>query len=410
MSAPVSATHPRLTREATVLGILLAISLSHGINDTIQAVLPAVYPLLKHSFVLTFAQVGLIQLSFQLTASILQPFVGLYTDRRPQPFSLAAGMGVTLLGLALLAHAGSFPAIPPAAAWGGVGSAICPPAGGGVARVAGGGRHGFAQAIFQVGGNAGSALGPLLAALIVVPRGQAHLAWFCLLALAGGAVLAVVGKWYSGRLARTVIPAARTQAGHPEPALPRRTVIFTIGVLVVLVFSKYFYLASMTNYLTFYLIDRFHLTIQGAQVYLFLFLAAVAAGTVIGGPVGDRFGRKVVIWVSILGVAPFTLLLPYVNLFWTAALSVVIGLILASAFSAILVYAQELVPGRVGLISGLFFGLAFGMGGIGAASLGALADHTSVRCVFQVCAFLPLLGLFTAFLPGTGARRSSAPA
>ena len=394
-----------------MFGILLAISLSHGINDTIQAVLPAVYPLLKSHFALNFAQVGLITLAFQLTASLLQPFVGLYTDRRPQPFSLAAGMGVTLVGLVLLARAGSFPAVLCAAAVVGTGSSIFHPEASRVARLASGGRHGFAQSLFQVGGNTGSALGPLLAALIVVPRGQGHIAWFCLLALAGIGVLSVVGRWYAARVPDRAA-ASRPATADPAAAgtLPARTVLGAIGVLMMLVFSKYFYLVSMTNYLTFYLIDKFHLPVATAQVYLFVFLAAVAAGTFIGGPVGDRCGRKLVIWVSILGVAPFSLALPHVGLFWTCALSVVIGLILSSAFSAILVYAQELVPGRVGLISGLFFGFAFGMGGIGAAVLGRLADRTSIGFVFHVCAYLPLLGLLTALLPDTARKPSAAPA
>ena len=391
-----------------MLGILLAISLSHGINDTIQAVLPAIYPLLKTRFALSFAQVGLITLAFQLTASLLQPFVGLYTDRRPQPFSLAAGMGVTLVGLVLLAHAGSFPAILFAAAVVGTGSSIFHPEASRVARLASGGRHGFAQSLFQVGGNTGSALGPLLAALIVVPRGQGHVAWFCLLALAGIGVLSVVGRWYAGRVADRAAAPRPAAAAPAAGTLPTRTVLGAIGVLMVLVFSKYFYLVSMTNYLTFYLMDRFHLPVATAQVYLFIFLAAVAAGTFIGGPVGDRFGRKLVIWVSILGVAPFSLALPHVGLFWTCALSVVIGLILSSAFSAILVYAQELVPGRVGLVSGLFFGFAFGMGGIGAAVLGKLADRHGIGFVFEVCAYLPLLGLLTALLPDTARQPPAA--
>ena len=404
-----AASGPAATPPAasTVLTILLAASFSHGLNDTIQAVIPAVYPLLKTRFLLDFGQVGLITLTFQLTASLLQPFVGLYTDRRPLPFSLAAGMGVTLIGLALLSRAGSFPVVLLAAALVGMGSAVFHPEASRVARMASGGRHGLAQSVFQVGGNTGSALGPLLAAMIVVPRGQAHIAWFCLAALLGIVVLTGVGRWYRQTLRRRPIPV-RTAGGRspgpgvtPEAAQSAGRVMFAIGVLVVLIFSKYFYLASMTNYYTFYLIDRFGLSVQAAQVRLFVFLAAVAAGTLIGGPIGDRIGRKRVIWVSILGVAPFTLLLPHVGLSATVALSVVIGFILASAFSAILVYAQELVPGKVGLISGLFFGFAFGMGGIGSAVLGRLADRTSIGHVFAVCAYLPLLGLLTALLPET---------
>ena len=394
---------PAATR--TVFVVLLAASFSHLLNDTIQAVIPAVYPLLKTRFLLDFGQVGLITLVFQLVASVLQPFIGLYTDRRPLPFSLAVGMGVTLVGLVVLSGAGSFALVLCAAGLVGMGSAVFHPEASRVARMASGGRHGLAQSVFQVGGNAGSALGPLLAAIIVVPRGQAHIAWFCLAAFLGIVVLIGVGRWYRGVLRGQAAPprAAGVRAPDPREAaatpLPTGRVAFAIGVLVVLIFSKYFYLASMTNFYTFYLIDRFDLSVQRAQVFLFIFLAAVAAGTLIGGPVGDRIGRKRVIWGSILGAAPFTLLLPHVGLTATVALSVVIGLITASAFSAILVYAQELVPGKVGLISGLFFGFAFGMGGIGSAVLGRLADHTSIRHVFAVCAFLPLLGLLTALLP-----------
>jgi MFS transporter, FSR family, fosmidomycin resistance protein len=385
----------------TVLAILLAISFSHLLNDTIQSLIPAIYPLLKTSFHLSFVQVGLITLAFQMTASILQPFVGLYTDRRPQPYSLACGMGLTLGGLVLLSHATHYAMVLAAAALVGMGSSIFHPESSRVAHLASGGRHGFAQSIFQVGGNAGSSLGPLLAALIVVPHGQASVLWFALIALLGIGILTGVGRWYRQHLAeanaRSAPPA---QAAGP---LSRR-VRFALVILGLLIFSKYFYLASLTNYYTFYLIHKFHLSIQGAQFHLFLFLFAVALGTILGGPIGDRYGRKLVIWVSILGVAPFTLALPHANLFWTGVLTVVIGIILASAFSAILVYAQELVPGKVGLISGLFFGLAFGMAGIGSAILGDLADHTSIEYVFRLCAYLPLIGLLTAFLPNV--RRS----
>ncbi len=400
------------TREALALTILLAASFSHLLNDTIQAVIPAVYPLLKERFILDFTQVGFITLASQMTASILQPFVGLFTDRRPLPYSLAVGMGVTFCGLVLLSRAGSFPMILVSAALVGAGSAVFHPEASRVARMASGGRYGLAQSVFQVGGNAGSSLGPLLAAVIVMPRGhgQPYIAWFCLVALLGIGVLAVVGHWYAGRL-RTATAAGPLAPGVRVPAVtedaatrPTREVAFAIGVLSMLIFSKYFYLASMTNYYQFYLIDRFGLTAPQAQVHLFIFLASVAVGTLVGGPVGDRFGRKVVIWISILGVAPFSLALPHVDLFWTTALSVCIGLILASAFSAILVYAQELLPGKVGLISGLFFGFAFGMGGIGSAVLGKLADRTSIGHVFEVCAYLPLLGLLTAFLPDTQRR------
>ncbi len=380
----------------TVLAILFAISFSHLLNDTIQSLIPAIYPLLKTSFQLSFVQIGLITLAFQMTASILQPFVGWYTDRRPKPYSLACGMGLTLAGLVLLSHATHYGMVVGAAALVGMGSSIFHPESSRVAHLASGGRHGFAQSVFQVGGNAGSSLGPLLAALIVVPHGQGSVLWFALIALLGIGVLSVVGRWYGQHLAEV-----RTRPGSAPPATTplSRRVWFALAILGVLIFSKYFYLACLTNYYTFYLIHKFGLSIQGAQFHLFLFLFAVALGTILGGPIGDRYGRKLVIWVSILGVAPFTLALPHANLFWTGVLTVIIGIILASAFSAILVYAQELVPGKVGLIAGLFFGLAFGMAGIGSAVLGALADRTSIEHVFYLCSFLPLIGLLTVFLP-----------
>jgi FSR family fosmidomycin resistance protein-like MFS transporter len=380
----------------TVLRILFAISAGHLLNDTIQSLIPAIYPLLKESLHLSFGQIGLITLSFQLTASLLQPVVGLYTDRHPQPYSLAAGMVFTLLGLVLLALANSFIIVIAAAALVGLGSSIFHPEASRVARMASGGRHGFAQSLFQVGGNAGSALGPLLAALVIAHRTKTHLAWFVVLPIIGFVLLSRVGHWYRAQLT-SAHAAKRAAAGLPT--LPRTRVILAIAILVVLIFSKYFYMACLGSYYTFYLIEKFHVSIQTSQLLLFLFLGAVAAGTIIGGPVGDRIGRKAVIWVSILGVAPFTLLLPYANLFWTAALTVIIGAVLASAFSAILVYAQELIPSRVGLVSGLFFGFAFGMGGIGSAALGQLADHRGIAYVFHVCSFLPLLGLLTVFLP-----------
>jgi FSR family fosmidomycin resistance protein-like MFS transporter len=371
---------------------------SHLLNDTIQSVIPAIYPILKESFHLSFTQIGLITLTFQLTASLLQPFVGLYTDHRPKPYSLAVGMGFTLVGLVLLSRATNFPVILCSAALVGMGSSVFHPEASRLARMASGGRHGFAQSIFQVGGNAGTSLGPLLAALIIVPRGQQSVGWFSLVALVAIMVLANVGHWYKQNLHRL---KTGTQAKNREgyPVMSRRRIIWALAVLIALMFSKFFYLSSMTNYFTFFLIDKFHLSVQEAQLHLFLFLFSVAAGTIIGGHLGDRFGRKYVIWGSILGVAPFTLLLPYANLFWTGALTIIIGIILASAFSAILVYAQELVPGKVGMISGLFFGFAFGMGGIGSAALGRLADQTSINFVFLVCSFLPLIGLLTAFLP-----------
>jgi FSR family fosmidomycin resistance protein-like MFS transporter len=388
----------RRVGETTSFAILLALSFSHLLNDLIQSLIPAIYPLLKDSFDLNFMQIGLITLTFQLTASLLQPLVGLYTDRYPQPFSLAAGMAFTLLGLFLLATAGSFSLVLLAAALVGIGSSVFHPESSRMARAASGGRHGLAQSLFQVGGNAGSAIGPLLAAFIVVPGGQRSVAWFSIAALVAIVLLFRVGRWYREHL---LVRATRRTRFTEEvrSGLSRARVTFAVAILLCLVFSKYFYLVSLSSYYTFYLIDRFAVSVPTAQLFLFLFLGSVAAGTVAGGPIGDRFGYKFVIWVSILGVLPFTLILPYADLFWTAALTVPIGLILASAFSAILVYAQELMPRRVGLVAGLFFGFAFGMGGLGAAVLGELADLTSIGYVYRVCSFLPLIGVLTAFLP-----------
>jgi MFS transporter, FSR family, fosmidomycin resistance protein len=394
--APPVSTPPSAI-EGTVLRILFALSLSHMLNDTIQSLLPAIYPLLKTSFHLTFAQVGLITFAFQLTASLLQPLVGFYTDRRPRPFSLAIGMGMTLIGLVLLSRANSFHAILFAAAMVGTGSSIFHPEASRIARLASGGRHGFAQSVFQVGGNFGTSLGPLLAALIVVPHGQKSVLWFSLLALLGMLVLVSVGAWYRNHLDQ--MRGRKTLPSTPHSTLAGRKVRIALAVLVALIFSKYIYLSSLTNYYTFFLIAKFGLTVQAAQIRLFIFLFAVAAGTIMGGPLGDRFGRRLVIWISILGVAPFSLLLPYASSGWTIVLTVLIGFILASAFPAIIVYAQELLPGRVGLISGLFFGLAFGTAGIASALLGNLADHTSIFFVYQVCGYLPLIGLLTGFLP-----------
>lgn len=382
----------------TVYAILVAISFSHLLNDTIQALLPSIYPLLKSSYGLTFAQLGLITLTFQLTASLLQPLVGFITDRKSLPYSLPIGMSLTGIGLVSLSLAGNFPMILVSAAMIGSGSAIFHPEASRIAHMAAGRRRGFAQSFFQVGGNAGSAIGPLLAALIIVPHGQRSLVLFSAIAMIGVFVLFKIGRWQAGnshRIQRKAKPVdGQFVAGHP-----RKTVVLAIGILVALTFSKYVYLSSLTSYYTFYLIDRFHLSNQSAMLHLFLLLFAVAVGTIVGGPVGDRFGRKRVIWVSILGVAPFSLLLPHVGLGMTAVFSVFIGLILASAFSAILVYAQELMPGKVGMVAGLFFGLAFGIAGIGSAVLGKVADHTGINFVFQVCAFLPLIGLLTVFLP-----------
>jgi MFS transporter, FSR family, fosmidomycin resistance protein len=395
---PTDLAESKNITENTVFAVLIAISVSHLLNDTIQSVIPAIYPILKGSFHLSFTQVGLITLTFQLTASLLQPFVGLYTDHHPKPYSLAVGMGFTLIGLLVLSMARNFPMILCAAALVGMGSSIFHPEASRLARMASGGRHGFAQSIFQVGGNAGTSFGPLLAALIIVPHGQYSVAWFSVIALLAIIVLSNVGHWYKGNLFR-IKTGSRCKDRAGQPSLSRRRVALALSVLIALMFSKFFYIASMTNYYTFYLIGKFHLSVQGAQLFLFLFLFAVAAGTMIGGHLGDQFGRKYVIWVSILGVAPFTLLLPYANLLCTGMLTIVIGLILASAFSAILVYAQELVPGKVGMVAGLFFGFAFGMGGVGSAVLGKLADQTSIYFVFQVCSFLPLIGLLTGFLP-----------
>ena len=379
----------------TVFAVLAAISFSHLLNDLVQSLLPAIYPMLKTQFALDFWQIGLITLTNQLTASLLQPLVGLYTDRRPQPYLLAAGMTVTLAGLLLLSVANLFPFLLLSAGLVGVGSSVFHPESSRVARVASGGRYGLAQSLFQTGGNAGSSLGPLLAAFIIVPRGQSSVAWFSIAALLGIALLWRVGTWY----ARVGPLHARTKATHHVSQLSPAKVRLGIVVLLMLVFSKFIYMASLGTYYTFFLIHRFGVSVQSAQVHLFAFLAAVAAGTFIGGPVGDRFGRKYVIWASILGVLPFTLALPYVDLFWTTILSILIGVILASAFSAILVYAQELLPGRVGLVSGLFFGLAFGTGGLGAALLSKIADRTSLDLVYHVCAWLPAIGLLTALLP-----------
>lgn len=382
----------------TVLG---AISFSHLLNDMIQSLILAIYPMLKENFSLSFAQIGLITLTYQITASLLQPLIGLYTDKRPQPYSLPVGMGFTLTGLVLMSMAPNFGVLLVAAALVGCGSSVFHPESSRVARMASGGRYGLAQSLFQVGGNAGSSLGPLLAALIVIPHGQRSIAWFSVAALVAIVVLINIGRWYSRH--PTTKKKAGARASHPS--LSKSRVALAIGVLVLLVFSKYFYLASLNSYFTFYLIDKFHLSVQAAQIHLFVFLAAVAAGTIIGGPIGDRIGRKYVIWVSILGVAPFTLLLPYANLFWTGVLTVIIGVVLASAFSAIIVYAQELIPGNVGMVAGLFFGFAFGLGGVGAAVLGDLADATSIGFVYKVCSFLPLIGILTVLLPNLEQHR-----
>jgi MFS transporter, FSR family, fosmidomycin resistance protein len=385
------------SNETALFNVLAMVSFCHLLNDMLQSLLPSIYPILKSSFHLSFGQVGLITLCYQITASLLQPFVGLYTDRRPANYSLPIGMTFTLIGLVLLAFAPTFGTILGAAALVGLGSAIFHPESSRIANMASGGQHGFAQSFFQVGGNTGSAIGPLLAAYIVLPRGQAGMAWFSIAAILGIAGLMWVSNWYRERRRTHHASLKKSEAGHTT--LSRKKIAGAITVLMALIFSKYFYLASISSYYTFYLISRFHVSIRSSQLHLFLFLGAVAAGTFIGGPIGDRVGRKLVIWVSILGVLPFTLILPYADLFWTGTLSVVIGFVIASAFSAILVYAQELVPGNVGMIAGIFFGLAFGMGGIGAAVLGELADRTSIVFVYHVCAFLPAIGLLTGLLP-----------
>jgi len=411
----VQAAAPANTGEKTVFKILLTISFCHLLNDTIQSLMPPIYPLLQRTFHFNYWQVGRIALTSQLTASILQPLVGLYTDRRPKPYSLAVGMGITMIGLVAFSMAPSYGTILAAAALVGIGSAVFHPESSRIARMASGGQHGMAQSLFQVGGNAGSAMGPLLAWAFI--SGQSSIAWFSLLALVAIVLLTNIGTWFRNHplhlpkpIAVDPVRSVSLSSASPRAAMALAKLVFTVAILGALMFSKFFYLASLMNYYTFYLMGKFHLTIQNAQLHLFLFLAAVAAGTYIGGPVGDKIGRKYVIWVSILGVLPFSLLLPYSNLFWTSVLSVVIGFILASAFSAILVYAQELMPGRIGLVSGLFFGLAFGLGGIGAALLGKLADLRDINFVYHVCSFLPAIGILTAFLPNLEHAKTKMPA
>lgn len=384
--------------QKTVYSILFTISFSHLLNDMMQSVIPSVYPLVREKFHLTFGQIGLITLTYQLTASLLQPFVGYFTDRTPRPYSLPIGMSCTLFGLILLSRAASFPMLLVAVACVGIGSSIFHPESSRIGYMASGGKRGLAQSIFQLGGNSGSALGPLLAAVIIIPYGQQNIVWFGLAAILGIFVLFQVARWYKAHLELRASKSIKN-IDENNQAISQGKVVFSVFILLVLIFSKYFYLSSMTSYFTFYMIDKFHVTVQQSQLYLFIFLGAVAAGTLIGGPLGDRFGRKYVIWISILGVAPFTLLLPFANLFWTGVLAGIIGVILASAFSAILVYAQELLPGKVGMVSGLFFGFAFGMGGLGSAILGKIADHTSIAYIFHICSFLPLIGIITGFLP-----------
>lgn len=396
---------PGRQAERTALAVLLSVSFCHMLNDTMQSLLPSIYPILKDNYALDFGQIGLITFTFQITASLLQPMVGLYTDKRPMPYALVVGMTSTLLGILLLSYASSFPMLLLAAGMVGMGSSVFHPESSRVARLASGGKHGFAQSLFQVGGNVGSAIGPLLAAFVILPGGQGSIAWFSVLALVAIIVLGRVGAWYqTHRTLRT--GHARRQTVRAD--LSRNRIALALLVLLALIFSKFFYTASISSYFTFYVIDQFGVPVQRAQIYLFVYLGAFALGTLAGGPIGDAIGRNKVIWFSILGALPFTLALPYVNEFWTVVLMIPIGLILSSAFSAILVYAQELLPGRVGTVAGLFFGLAFGMGGIGAALLGELADMTSITVVYRLCAFLPAIGLLTAFLPRLEVKKAKA--
>jgi FSR family fosmidomycin resistance protein-like MFS transporter len=405
-SQPLKPTaHTATVETNTTFAILISLSLCHFLNDMNQSLVPAIYPILKATYSLDFGQIGLITLAFQMTASLLQPVVGMVTDRKPMPFSLPAAMGCSLLGLLMLSVANNYHLILLAAAMVGLGSSVFHPESSRVARMASGGRYGFAQSLFQLGGSAGSAIGPLLAAFVVVPRGQASIAWFSAAALLAILVLANVSLWYSRHPAMLARRGRRAPAAVPGSPLPRAKVVGALAVILVLLFSKNVYTSSLSSYYTFYLIQKFQLSVPHAQYMLFAFLAAVAAGTFAGGPIGDRVGRKPVIWFSILGAFPFALMLPYASLMWTGILSVVIGLILASAFSAIIVYAQELLPGRIGLVAGMMFGFSFGLGGLGAAALGRIADVTGIETVYRVCSFLPLIGLLTALLPNIERRK-----
>lgn len=386
-------------QQLTVYSILFSISFSHMLNDMLQSLIPSIYPLLKNTFNLSFTQIGLITLTFQMTASIFQPFVGSYTDKKPQPYSLAIGMAFTLIGLISISFANSFHAVLISVALIGTGSSVFHPEASKIAYMASGGKRGLAQSIFQVGGNTGTAIGPLLAAIVIVRYGRSHAVYFGIFALIAIVVLIYVGKWAKAHVQMMQARKGKAAIGEVHHHLTKRKVTISIVILLVLIFSKYIYLASISSYYTFFLIDKFHVSVKSSQLFLFAFLAAAAAGTYLGGPLGDKYGRKYVIWFSILGVAPFTLMLPYVSLFWTAALSIVIGFVLSSAFSAILVYAQELMPGKIGMISGLFFGFAFGVAGIGSALLGIIADAKDIYYVYHICSFLPLMGLITYFLP-----------
>ena len=390
---------PTTRADDSAFAVIFSLSFCHMLNDMMQSMVPAIYPLLKESYALDYAQIGLITLAFQCTASLLQPLVGATTDKRPMPYSLSVGMGFTLCGLVLMSQAASYPVILGAAALIGIGSAVFHPEASRVARLASGGRHGLAQSLFQVGGNSGSAIGPLLAAFIIVPHGQTSIVWFSAAAFVAMSILFAVGRWYAEQRRAGARAGARTRAASAALPLPLRTVAFAVAVLVALIFSKTFYTASLTSYYTFYLIERFDVSIQFAQIALFAFLASLALGTLAGGWFGDKVGRIPIIWFSILGPLPFTLAMPYAGLEATLALSLVIGLMMSSAFSAILVYAQELMPGRIGMVAGLFFGFSFGLGGLGAAAIGWLADTMSMEEVYAICAYLPLLGVLTVFLP-----------
>ena len=384
-----------INAQQTVYPILFSIAFAHLINDLLQAVIPATYPILKENFNLTFTQIGLITLAYQLAASLLQPLVGLYTDKRPKPFSQIFGMIFTSIGIVCLSYASGFSMIIISVVLVGIGSSIFHPEASRISFLASGGRRGLAQSIFQLGGNAGTALGPLLVALIVVPNAQHYIIWFLAAAVVGLLILSRIAIWYENHLSLR----SNKKAVIDLPNISQNKIILSVLILMVLIFSKFFYMASMSSYFTFYLMEKFNLSVQDSQFYLVLFLASCAVGTLIGGPLGDKFGRKYVIWFSVLGAAPFTLLLPYVDLFWTGILSVVIGTIISSAFPAILVYAQELLPKKLGMVSGLFYGFAFGMGGLGSALLGNLADHTSITYVYYLCAYLPLIGIIALFLP-----------
>ncbi len=398
-SQPANKEHSQKVAQTTAFGIIMSVSFAHLLNDSIQSLIPSIYPLLKGSFNLSFTQIGLITFTFQVTASLLQPLVGAYTDKHPKPFSLAAGMSITLLGLILISFANSFALILMAVALIGTGSSIFHPESSKIAYMASGGRRGWAQSIFQVGGNTGSAIGPLLAAVIVVEYGRSHAVYFGILALIAIFVLLHVGKWAKNQYENRIRAHKKVDFAEHHPHLTKKKVYQSIAILLILIFSKYIYTASISSYYTFFLIEKFHVSIQHSQLFLFAYLLASAVGTYLGGPLGDRYGRKYVIWFSILGAAPFALMLPYVNLFWTCALSIVIGLVLSSAFPAIIVYAQELLPGKIGMVSGLFYGFAFGIGGVASAFLGLLADYKDIYFVYHLCSFMLLMGLVTWWLP-----------